>query len=118
MAILDMEKSLNKFKTIHGPMTAWKYFRWAMVADPQTNIPRFVVRQAYMERKWRIFAFALIVRFGQLIRYWLDKSLPLWLRKKLRDRYYPLEKNPFFGINLQSQELHGQVSSHKLRIND
>ena len=100
MAILDMEKSLHKFKTFNGPFTTWKFLRWAMIADPQTNIPRFVVRQSYLERKWRVFAFALIVHLGRIIRYWLDRSLPLWLRNKLRERYYPLDKNPFYGNNL------------------
>ncbi|MBW8012313.1 MAG: hypothetical protein FVQ83_13950 [Chloroflexi bacterium] len=102
MSILDMEKSLHKFNTFKEPFTARKFLRWALIIDPHSVIPLFVVRQAYLERHWRVLPFALIVYLGRIIRSLLNRLLPLWLRKILRKRYYPLEKNPFYGNNLQS----------------
>jgi hypothetical protein len=102
-ALLEMEGTLGKFDTFIHPFRYRDYFRWAWVCNPQSVVPRFILRKAIIERRWNLIPFVLILNISRFIRYWLDRWLPSWLRKILRDRYYPLEKNPFYAGNLVDQ---------------
>jgi hypothetical protein len=103
-AMLEMEDALGKFDTFPHPLTPGDYIRWAIIGSPLTNIPDLFLRQSLVDRKWKVIPFALLVLLGKTIRYWLDRWTPSWLRKYLRDRYFPLEKNPFFAPNLPEDQ--------------
>jgi hypothetical protein len=102
-AILEMEGTLASFRTFNHPFKYRDYLRWAWICNPQTMMPRFILRKAFIEQRWMLIPFAIIVSFSRFMRYWLDRWLPSWLRKFLRNRFFPLKKNPFYATNLPNQ---------------
>ena len=99
-AILEMEGTLARVETFTRPFRYNDYFRWALICSPHTNIPPIVLRQAIVDRRWKVIPFAILVNLSRFMRFWMDRCMPAWLRDYLRNRYFPLEKNPFFSKNL------------------
>jgi len=99
-AMLEMEGVLDNFRTFKRPFLYRDYFRWAWNCAPKTVIPGFVLRESLISRHWKVMPFALLVTISRFVKGLMDQILPVWLRKKLRNQIYPLEKNPFYAENL------------------
>ena len=97
-AIMEVEGVLDKFQSFRLPFNKRDYFRWAWNCAPKTVIPRYVYREALVKRRYVLVPLALVVYFARLVKYWLDRFMPTWMRKLLREYYFPLEKNPFYMI--------------------
>jgi hypothetical protein len=99
-AIFDMDGTLSAFKSFRRPFGYRDYLRWAWICRHNSTVPRYTFQKAVRERHWKKLPVALLVGISWLIRYWFYKLIPDGLRIRLRNRFLPLEENPFYAPNI------------------